>query len=81
MTFVTRAGCHLCEIAEGVLARVAARYRVAVATVDMDTDDDLVRLYSLRIPVLLGPSGEVVAEGIFDETDLRRAFRDLRRSR
>lgn len=72
-------GCHLCEEAEPVVRRVMKRYGFGLEIVDMDSDDELVRLYSLRIPVLLDASGAVVAEGIIEERPLRRAMRRLRR--
>ncbi|MGH8912454.1 MAG: glutaredoxin family protein [Acidimicrobiia bacterium] len=78
MTFVTRSGCHLCEEAEPVVRRVASRVGAALEVVDMDTDDDLIRLYGLRVPVVLGPGGDVLAEGIIDERVLRRAIRRAR---
>jgi hypothetical protein len=45
----------------------------------MDSDDELVRLYSLRIPVLLGPGDEVMAEGNIGPTEVRRALKQLGR--
>ena len=73
MTFVTRSGCHLCEQAEPVVQAVARRYGVRLEVVDMDSDDEMVRLYGLRVPVVLGPDGAVLAEGIIEGRELRRA--------
>lgn len=47
----------------------------------MDSDDELVRLYALRVPVVLGPDGEVIAEGIIERRGLRRAVFAARRRR
>lgn len=58
---------------------VARRLRVGLERVEMDSDDELVALYSLRIPVVLGPDGEVLAEGNIERGSLRRAVRAARR--
>lgn len=79
LTFVTRSGCHLCEQAEPVVRATAERYRAHLEVVDMDSDDELVRLYALRVPVVLGPGGEVIAEGVIDRRGLRRAVSAARR--
>jgi thiol-disulfide isomerase/thioredoxin len=79
LTFVTRSGCHLCEQAEPLVRATAARYRADLEVVDMDSDDELVRLYALRVPVVLGPDGEIIAEGIIDRRGLRRAVSNARR--
>jgi thiol-disulfide isomerase/thioredoxin len=72
-------GCHLCDRAEPVVRRVARRLRVGLEVVDMDSDDELVRLYAWRIPVVLGPDGEVLEEGMIDERKLRAAVKGIRR--
>lgn len=79
ITFVTRAGCHLCEEAEPIVGTVAGSLGVDLEVVDMDSDDQLVRLYSLRIPVVLGPDGTVLAEGNIDRRALRKALKSARR--
>ena len=38
-----------------------------VEEVDIDSDDGLVSFYGMRIPVLLGPNGEVLAEGLIND--------------
>ncbi|HZD04773.1 MAG TPA: glutaredoxin family protein [Longimicrobiales bacterium] len=76
---MTRAGCHLCEQAEPLVRSVCARLEVACSVLDVDTDDELVRLFALRIPVVLGPDGEVLAEGMIDERPLRRSLSRRRR--
>lgn len=79
MRLITHPGCHLCEVAEPVVRRAARRYRLPLEVVDMDSDEELVRLYALRIPVLLGPDNEVLAEGNIDPLQVRRAVKTLRR--
>lgn len=46
----------------------------------MDTDDELVRLYAWRIPVVLGPDGEVLGEGRIDERRLRAEVKKARKA-
>lgn len=54
--FVTR-GCHLCALAEQVLAE-AGLAAGAVETVEIGYDPELARCYGVRIPVLrLEPVG------------------------
>ena len=53
----------------------AARHGVEVVEVDIDAYDDLTALYGLRIPVVLGPDDEVIAEGVIEGRGLRRALR------
>jgi len=50
----------------------AAKEKTPLAEVDVEGDDDLLGLYGFRIPVLLGPGGKVIAEGVIDD---RRALR------
>ena len=47
----TRAGCHLCEAAEQVLATVCAAEGVGWTAVDVDTDPELQRRFTDQVPV------------------------------
>ena len=51
VTLYTRAGCHLCENAEQVIAQVAAG-RARVELVDIDADPALTDRYTVRVPVV-----------------------------
>ncbi|HEY6635651.1 MAG TPA: glutaredoxin family protein [Acidimicrobiia bacterium] len=73
MTFLTRVGCHLCEDARAVLAAVSAEMGLRVDEVDIDSDDDLVKNWGLRVPVVLATHDRVIAEGIIDD---KRTLRD-----
>ena len=73
--FLTRTGCHLCDEARPVVLAAATRLKIEVVEVDIDEDDHLVREYGLRIPVVVGPTGSVLAEGIIEPGELRRALR------
>jgi hypothetical protein len=56
---------------------VARRLAIEVVEVDIDTDDELVGNYGLRIPVVLGPGDEVLAEGVIERGALRRSVREV----
>ena len=61
-----------------MLISVAQGMGVEVEEVDIDTSPALTRDYGLRIPVVLGPGNEVLAEGeIPDRRVLRSAMRRL----
>lgn len=70
MRFLTRDGCHLCDEARPVLAKVAAKMNITVNEVDIDGDDELTKLYGLRVPVVLGTHDRVLAEGVIDDRKL-----------
>ena len=65
----TRRGCHLCEVAEDMLAAYALAG--AVEIVDVDGESDLQSRYGSRVPVLVA-NGTVVMEGRFHEPELAR---------
>jgi glutaredoxin len=48
----SRNGCHLCDQARDVILSVRAREPFAFEEVDIETDDDLLREYAIRIPVV-----------------------------
>ena len=58
VVLVTRQGCHLCEDALSLLQDLGVQPELA----DVDSDDDLHRLYDFRVPVVL-LDGAVIAEG------------------
>lgn len=66
---VTRRGCHLCEDAEAGLRDLGATFEA----VDVDADEELLRLYDFRVPVLLA-NGRVVLEGRLDRERLAAAL-------
>lgn len=53
VTLVTRRGCHLCEVAEGALRRLAAELGFEYSEVDVDGSAQLRDDYSDRVPVIL----------------------------
>jgi hypothetical protein len=76
--FLTRPGCHLCDEARPLVKSLLGRGE-SLLEIDIDTDDDLTKEFGLRIPVLVGPDGSVIAEGIIEGTALRRSLRRYRR--
>ncbi|MEH6471714.1 MAG: glutaredoxin family protein [Halopseudomonas sp.] len=45
-------GCHLCDVAEQLLATTLDLQSVSIELVDIADDDRLVERYGIRIPVL-----------------------------
>ena len=69
VTLFGRPGCHLCVDARAVLDRVGEPYDV----VDIERDDDLLRRYLERIPVVT-VDGEERFDLFVEESALRRAL-------
>jgi hypothetical protein len=79
--FLTRDGCRLCEDALPRAKRAARWARVELLSVDIEGDDVLVGLYGLRIPVVVGSDGTVIAEGSLGSvSELARALRSWKRA-
>ena len=53
ITLLSRAGCHLCDDAREVIARVAAELDVPWEELDITTSDSNLRQYWDQIPVTL----------------------------
>lgn len=66
-----RPDCHLCDEAlDAVEAIVSGLEGVEVDSVDIEQDDELMRLMLERIPVVVA-DGETVSELVFDPASLR----------
>ncbi len=65
VTFYTRLGCSLCDEAEDFLRRLAPRLGFAIETVDMESDDALLRRYMFEIPVVAVGGREVAKAPIY----------------
>jgi glutaredoxin len=74
VTFVTREGCHLCEVAEPVVRRAADDAGVAFERRDVDGDPADRAAYTDKVPVVL-LDGVEHAYWQVDEKALRRALR------
>jgi Glutaredoxin-like domain (DUF836) len=76
--FLTRPDCHLCDEARPLVEWAAVKVGVVIDEIDVDGDETLLSLYGLRIPVVLGPGDEVLAEGIIrDRKALKKAISNL----
>ena len=53
VTVISRAECHLCEVALEVVRRVCAETGTALEVVDVDADIDLRRRYGDQVPVIM----------------------------
>jgi glutaredoxin len=74
----TRPGCHLCDDALAVLERVRGELPFALEARDIERDDDLLRRYLERIPVV-ELDGEELFEFYIDERELRRRLGTVER--
>lgn len=73
--FLARPGCHLCDDARPIVLRAVTRAGGVLEELDVEADDSLLLEFGLRIPVLLGPDGEVLVEGEIDRSALRRVVK------
>jgi len=75
--FLTRSGCHLCDQARPMVISVVEGMDATMEEIDIDLHPEYGH-YGSRIPVVLGPQNEVLAEGaIRDRRVLRSALRRL----
>jgi len=73
LQLMTRAGCHLCEVAAETLARLADEAGLVPQLVDVDADDELRAEYGDRVPVVLLDG----REHSYFTVDVDRLRRDL----
>lgn len=69
-------GCHLCEQAEALLQPMLRAGKLHLQIVEISHDEELVRRYGVRIPVLGGQDGQGVwrelhwpFDTLFDKAD------------
>ncbi|MDX1659415.1 MAG: glutaredoxin family protein [Nitriliruptorales bacterium] len=74
----TRDNCGLCAKAEELVDDEAGRADVRL--IDIDENDELVKRYGVRVPVIV-VDGREVAEGQVEPGEIRRALRRARRGR
>ena len=72
VTLYVRPGCSLCVEAAAALERINRRVPLVVTTIDIESDDELLRRFMFEIPVV-EVDGEVVAtapvrEGALEDT-------------
>jgi hypothetical protein len=58
VTVMSRAGCHLCEVAEADVARICGELAVPWRAEDVDTDPEWRAEYGDRVPVILVDGAE-----------------------
>lgn len=51
VTVYSRAGCHLCEVAEGIVAQVCAAEGESWERIDIDSDPALREKFTDQVPV------------------------------
>jgi len=73
LRLLTRAGCHLCEIAAETLGRIGAEAGLVPEVVDVDADPGLQAEYGDRVPVVLLDG----REHSYFTVDVERLRRDL----
>ena len=76
VTFYGRVGCHLCDDAMAVLERARTLEPFRLEIVDIERDDELLKRYLERIPVV-AVDGEELFEFFVDETALIQAVANL----
>lgn len=74
----TRRNCGLCETAEEIVAAEAGKAEVKL--IDIDEDDELMKRYQVRVPVIV-VDGREVAEGKVEAGAVKAALRQARRGR
>jgi len=74
----TRPGCHLCEEArQSIVALRDEGYRFDLRELDIETDEELLRAFLERIPVV-AVNGEIVSELALDSSALRARLDTVR---
>jgi len=68
-----RPGCHLCDEARDVLLAIRAEHPFELAERDIEADDELLKRYLERIPVIV-IDGVEAFELDFDHDALRRGL-------
>ncbi len=71
LTIYQRDGCHLCEIASAQLEQLQSEYQFELEQIDIESNDQLHRLYLERIPVI-ALDGEELYDFSIDLADLKR---------
>jgi hypothetical protein len=73
VTLYGRPGCHLCDDARAVLERLRAETPFVLVERDIEDDDDLLRRYLERIPVV-AVEGRELSDLFVDEDAVRAAL-------
>ena len=76
LVLYTKPGCHLCDEVRDLLDEVAAEFDLAITSVDITSDQELLTTYRYDIPVVTF-DGREIARGRIDEATLLAALRRL----
>ena len=71
VTLYGRPGCHLCDEARTELEALRAELGFALVEVDVERDDELLKRYLERLPVI-ALDGEELFDFFVDAAELRR---------
>ncbi len=74
LTLYSRPGCHLCETMLGQLQPFIEKYSLELQLVDIESDDELLRRYAIKIPVL-ALDGETLCQYQLDPQVLTQALK------
>ena len=78
ITLYGRPGCHLCDEArETIIALREEGHRFELREVDIEADEELMRTFLERIPVV-AMEGEIVSELVLDRDALRARLDTVR---
>jgi hypothetical protein len=69
--------CHLCGVARSLLTAVQRTIPFNIRTVNIDSDDELLKRFALEVPVV-EIEGEIVAQGRVDVDRIRAAVNAAR---
>lgn len=70
LIFYTTEGCHLCVFAEQMLAEIQRNRECAIDFIDISSDESLVDLYGIRIPVVKNKETSIEIAWPFQLEDL-----------
>lgn len=73
-TLYSRRGCHLCDEMRHALEEVRNAAKFSLQVVDIDKENELVRRYGDRVPVLADSSGREICAVRFDEAAFMRGM-------
>jgi glutaredoxin len=79
LTLYTRPGCHLCDEMKAQLAPIAARHRITVREINIETDATLREKFNEEVPVLFLGENKI-AKYFLDLAQLERQLRDSEES-
>ncbi len=76
LVLFSREGCHLCEAMEAELRALLDGCNYELRVEDVESRDDWLREYGLRIPVLITGDGRELCEGRLDAAAVMRYVAD-----